>query len=260
VRMLVAALPVLVANVCLWGSLVLVFYLVGDTLWSTHSSSDAPQVEMVRMTEGTLLFAAQAVVAFEGIGLVLPIRNAMAEPGQFTPVLLWCSAAGTLTLLLVGASAYCAYGAQTGIFVTLNLTGPLALLVRAAFSLATLLTYPLQLLPALQALEDKLGLSGGLPLGASAREAKVRAVQQCLARSCLVVAAFAFSLYAPYDNLIGLAGGLCAVPLAFIFPAWFHLRICKDQGAAGQILDVSLVVFGLIMSPVALAAAVVSWR
>ena len=52
--------------------------------------------------------------------------------------------------------------------------------------------------------QDKLGLSdesGLLPC--------------CAARTCLVLAAFASSLYAPYENLMGLAGGLCAVPLAF---------------------------------------------
>ena len=86
-----------------------------------------------------------------------------------------------------------------------------ALGVRVAFSLAVVLAYPLQLFPAVQALEDKLSLA--CPAHPSTklegtRHALARLVWQCAARTGLVSAAFAFALYAPYDNLVGLAGGL----------------------------------------------------
>ena len=249
--------PMLMANVCLWGSLVIIFTLVGQTLVNNAAENTAPPLALARFGFGTLLFTAQAVVAFEGIGLVLPIRDAMSEPKRFPIVLIGCMTAGTCTLLLVGFSAYAAFGDGTATFVTLNIEGPLALGVRAAFSLAVILTYPLQLFPAVQALEAQLGLLAPLPLNASGHERTVRLVWQCIARTCLVCAAFAFALYAPYDNLVGLAGGLCAVPLAFIFPGWFHLQVCKGGGKA---LDLLLVGFGLVMAPVAVVAAIVSWR
>ena len=77
-----------------------------------------------------------------------------------------------------------------------------------------------------------------------------------------MLAAFAFALYAPYDNLVGLAGGLCAVPLAFVFPGWFHLRLCggPQQTWRSRALDWTLVGFGVIMAPVAVVAALVSWK
>lgn len=160
----------------------------------------------------------------------------------------------------------------TATFVTLNLNGGAALGVRAAFVrpprapasahathttrprpanqvLTVVLTYPLQFFPAMVALEDKLGLSdesGLLPC--------------CAARTCLVLAAFASSLYAPYENLMGLAGGLCAVPLAFIFPGWFHLRLCKPRYGEGRALDITLVAFGVVMAPVAVVSAILSWH
>jgi len=115
--------------------------------------------------------------------------------------------------------------------------------------LTVVLTYPLQFFPAMVALEDKLGLSdesGLLPC--------------CAARTCLVLAAFASSLYAPYENLMGLAGGLCAVPLAFIFPGWFHLRLCKPRYGEGRALDITLVAFGVVMAPVAVVSAILSWH
>ena len=88
--------PMLIANICLWGALIGVLALIGTTL----AHDGAAPVAWVRFGTGSLLFTAQAVVAFEGIGLVLPIRASMREPAHFTPVLLGCMAAGTCALLL----------------------------------------------------------------------------------------------------------------------------------------------------------------
>ena len=44
------------------------------------------------------------------------------------------------------------------------------------------------------------------------------------------------------------------MPLAFIFPGWIHLRLCRGQGAAGVAVDVVLVAFGCVMAPVAVVA------
>jgi len=253
--------PMVVANVCLWGSLLAVLSLVGHTLLENVRDDAAPPVAMARFGSGTLLFTAQAVVAFEGIALVLPIREAMREPAHFHSVMLGCMGAGTLTLLLTGASAYLAYGETTATFVTLNLDGPVALCVRAAFAFAVVLTYPLQLFPAMQALEEKLRLTAPLAANATRADHRGRLVRQCLARTCLVCAAFTFALYVPYDNLVALAGGLCAVPLAFIFPGIFHLRLCRPPAGGGaHALDHVLIGFGGVMAPVAVIAALVSWK
>ena len=256
--------PMLLANICLWGSLLVIIWIVAHKLAADIEGHVGlpPGVEYARLGTGTLLFTAQAVVAFEGIALVLPIREAMAEPQHFRTLLLCCMTAGTFTLVATGASAYLAYGDATATWVTLNIDGPLAVYVRGAFSLAVLLTYPLQLFPAMQALEEKLGLSR-VPSTEEDDGAHSRGRQlllQCAARTCLVCAAFLFSLVAPYDNLVGLAGGLCAVPLAFIFPGWFHLRICKTRSLASTAVDVVLVGFGVVMAPIAVVVAIISWH
>ena len=120
-------------------------------------------------------------------------------------------------------------------------------------------------------MEEKLGLTGarteppkpstgGPKAGSGEGEGWWLLLRQCAARTCLVGAAFTFALYAPYDNLIGLAGGLCAVPLAFIFPGWFHLRLCSELKGWGRALDFTLIAFGTVMAPVAIVAAIVSWH
>ncbi|EOD22722.1 hypothetical protein EMIHUDRAFT_195046 [Emiliania huxleyi CCMP1516] len=216
--------PMLVANLVLWCTVAVILALIGTDLVQSHFEHVGEVAWTARFGPGTLLFAAQAVVAFEGIGIVLPVREAMSEPEAFPRMIVACMALGTVAFLVFGICSY-----ATATFVTLNLNGGAALGVRAAF-----------FFPAMVALEDKLGLSdesGLLPC--------------CAARTCLVLAAFASSLYAPYENLMGLAGGLCAVPLAFIFPGWFHLRLCKPRYGEGRALDITLVAFGVVMAPVA---------
>jgi len=241
--------PMLVANLVLWCTVAVILALIGTDLVQSHFEHVGEVAWTARFGPGTLLFAAQAVVAFEGIGIVLPVREAMSEPEAFPRMIVACMALGTVAFLVFGICSYVAFGEATATFVTLNLNGGAALGVRAAFVLTVVLTYPLQFFPAMVALEDKLGLSdesGLLPC--------------CAARTCLVLAAFASSLYAPYENLMGLAGGLCAVPLAFIFPGWFHLRLCKPRYGEGRALDITLVAFGVVMAPVAVVSAILSWH
>mmetsp|Transcript_26732 Transcript_26732/g.85734 ORF Transcript_26732/g.85734 Transcript_26732/m.85734 type:complete len:512 (-) Transcript_26732:150-1685(-) len=241
--------PMLVANLVLWCTVALILALIGTDLVQSHFEHAGEVAWTARFGPGTLLFAAQAVVAFEGIGIVLPVREAMREPEAFPRMIVACMTLGTVAFLVFGICSYVAFGEATATFVTLNLNGGAALGVRAAFVLTVVLTYPLQFFPAMVALEDKLGLSdesGLLPC--------------CAARTCLVLAAYASSLYAPYENLMGLAGGLCAVPLAFIFPGWFHLRLCKPRYGEGRALDITLVAFGVVMAPVAVVSAILSWH
>lgn len=257
----------LVANTCLWGCLAIILWLVCSTLVQNAAVHRMPTVGMMGFGSGALLFTAQAVVAFEGIALVLPIREAMRTPTHFHWLMFGCMTVGTLTLLLTGAGAYLAFGEQTATFVTLNIEGPPGLLVRAIFALAVVLTYPLQLFPAMQALEVAMqtveNMLGVTALGHLHEDGRGLLLRQCVARSCLVVAAFVFALYVPYDNLIALAGGLCAVPLAFIFPGWFHLRVCRPKWSSRAVIrafDIILIVFGSIMAPVAVSVALISWR
>lgn len=105
------------------------------------------------------LFLGTAVYVFEGIGLVLPIYNAVdARLKDRFPVLLSNTIIGLVIFLCVFAGiVYASFGIDTQAVVTLNLPnvgingGTIA--VQVAYSIALVLTYPLMMYPALMILE-----------------------------------------------------------------------------------------------------------
>ena len=106
------------------------------------------------------LFLGTAVYAFEGIGLVLPIYDAMDTSVQHRfPVVLSRSILFLVTLFCTFASVvYLSFGSKTQAVVTLNLPSeginPGKISVQVAYSIALILTYPLMMYPAMMVLEN----------------------------------------------------------------------------------------------------------
>ena len=238
----------LVANIGVWGSLLMIMAPIGE-----HLAIEGPQpTENLIVGQSLILFLSQAVVTFEGIGLVLPIKNAMKDSSAFVPMLLGSMGAITLIFVVTGSVGYMTFGKHTQIFVTLNLPPKsLAVLsVRFGFSLAVMLAYPLQLFPAIEILERGL-------LGSKASKAPVwhkRALRTVLV---LVAVGLAFAARKQYDALVGFTGGLAAVPLAFCYPALFHLRLFwHEQSIRASLCDMSMAIFGLAVAVLCLVVSV----
>lgn len=94
--------------------------------------------------------------SFEGIGLVIPITDSMREPHKFPAVL-----SGVMIFLLLlfggaGALAYLTFGPsiQTVVLVNLDTSSRLTQAVQLLYSLAIMLSVPLQLFPAIRIMEN----------------------------------------------------------------------------------------------------------
>lgn len=279
------------ANLSLWGSLLVLYALLVDELVK-HGAVVNTTEEWLDTTPriGTILFASQAAVCFEGIGLVLPIRAAMRQPERFPAILVGSLAFIVAAFLAVGLLGFAAFGDATQTFITLNLEpSATALSLRAAFALAVLLCYPLQLFPAIQSVEHWLGLTSTDDACASvhcdnaAADLEGRGADSCasnsrcdgrggvdtwqrallrnVVRTAIVAVAFGFAVGArdAYDSLVSFTGGLCAVPLAFLFPGLFHYLCCPEQGAWGKARDLLLFSFGLVMAVTCTVTAVATW-
>ncbi|KAF8199664.1 amino acid transporter [Pholiota molesta] len=104
-----------------------------------------------------------AVFSFEGIGLVIPITDAMREPHKFPMALT-----GVMAFLLclfggAGALAYLTFGSdiQTVVLVNLNPRSKMVQTVQFFYACAILLSVPLQLFPAVRILENGLFTRSG---------------------------------------------------------------------------------------------------
>lgn len=100
------------------------------------------------------LFFGQMTAAIEGIGLVVPVESSMRRPAEFRGVLRSALAVLTVVLGVVGVLGFVTFGAGTRSIILLNMKGSaLVSIVKVVLVVGILFTYPLQLVPVIQALE-----------------------------------------------------------------------------------------------------------
>ncbi|POM65773.1 Amino Acid/Auxin Permease (AAAP) Family [Phytophthora palmivora] len=105
-------------------------------------------------------FYGTAVYSFEGIGLVLPIQNAMAEPERFPRVLAICMLSILVLFLFIGEVPTIAFGRIDNGSMTAVLheycEGWLVAMANVALAFACTLSFPIQFYPAIDVLERML--------------------------------------------------------------------------------------------------------
>ncbi|KAG1852713.1 amino acid transporter [Suillus subluteus] len=187
------------------------------------------------------LFVGTAVFSFEGIGLVIPITDAMREPRKFPKVLT-----GVMISLLFlfgggGALSYLTFGSNVNTVVLVNLdqTSKLTQSVQFLYSLAILLSIPLQFFPAVRILENGLFVRSGK------QDPRVKWLKN-LFRFGLVAISTIISWVgaADLDKFVSLIGSFACVPLCFVYPAMLHYKaVAKTR--TEKIGDIILGVFGM---------------
>ncbi|KAI0067192.1 hypothetical protein BV25DRAFT_1795537 [Artomyces pyxidatus] len=188
------------------------------------------------------LLIGTAVFSFEGIGLVIPITDSMREPHKFPAVL-----SGVMIFLLVlfggaGALSYLAFGAeiQTVVIVNLDASSRLTQAVQFLYSLAILLSVPLQLFPAVRIMENGLFTSSGKA------DPKIKwqknAFRFCVVMGCTMLS---WAGAADLDKFVAFVGSFACVPLCFVYPAMLHYKACAHTRRQ-KIADIALGVFGMI--------------
>lgn len=187
------------------------------------------------------LFIGTAVFSFEGVGLVIPITDAMREPHKF-PKALTGVMLGTLVLFGgAGALAYLTFGSDVKSVVLVNLdqTSKFTQSVQFLYSMAILLSIPLQFFPAVRILENGLFSRSGK------RDPRIKWLKN-LFRFGLVMVCTAISWVgaADLDKFVALIGSFACVPLCYVYPAMLHYRaVAKTR--AEKLADILLGSFGM---------------
>ncbi|GAA5989024.1 hypothetical protein JCM10908_006275 [Rhodotorula pacifica] len=190
------------------------------------------------------LLIGTAVFAFEGIGLILPVAESMREPHKFPRVLTGVMIGTMLLFAGGGALGYLTYGSkiQTVVFVNLPQDDKFVNASQFLYSIAILLSTPLQLFPAVRIMEN--GIFAAQKSGK--RSLKVKWEKNAFRTFVVVVCALiAWFGAADLDKFVSLIGSLACVPLGLIYPALLHLKACartRKQKAA----DIALIVFGAV--------------
>ncbi|KAI6108016.1 amino acid transporter [Pisolithus sp. B1] len=226
----------LIADVFILAGLI---YIFGSEI-STISREGTAEVQLFNPRDFPL-FIGTAVFSFEGVGLVIPITDAMREPHKF-PRALTGVMIGTLFLFGgAGALAYLTFGKEvkTVVLVNLDLTDKFTQAVQLLYSVAILLSIPLQFFPAVRILENGLFVRSGK------RDPRVKWLKN-LFRFALVMFCTGLSWLgaADLDKFVALIGSFACVPLCFVYPPMLHYKAAAKTWTQ-KLIDILLGTFGL---------------
>ncbi|TRM64501.1 transmembrane amino acid transporter protein-domain-containing protein [Schizophyllum amplum] len=215
-------------------------YIFGTEI-SIVAERGAAQVQAFNYNSFSL-FVGTAVFSFEGIGLVIPITDAMKEPRKFpkaiTGVMFF------LTVLFGGAGAlgYLTFGSeiQTNVLVNFDTSSKIVQTVQFLYAMAILLSVPLQIFPATRILENGLFVRSGK------QDNYVKWQKNCLRFVVVFTCAVISWLGADdLDKFVAFIGCFACVPLCYVYPAMLHLKAVA-RTRRQKVADIAMMVFGII--------------
>ncbi|KAG8851344.1 neutral amino acid transporter [Tulasnella sp. 330] len=221
--------------------LVGLLYIGGNEVAQIASHGIA-EVQLFNKKDFPLLIGT-AVFSFEGIGLVIPISDAMRQPQKFPKVLTGVMIFLTVLFGGAGALSYAAYGAdiQTVVIVNLPQDQKFVQVVQFLYSIAILLSAPLQLFPALRIMENALWgthLSGKMDLKVKWQKNAFRVL---IVFGCTMIS---WAGAKDLDKFVSFVGSFCCIPLCFVYPAMLHLR-AVSKTRRQRWADYAMIFFGL---------------
>ncbi|KAH7884389.1 amino acid transporter [Phlebopus sp. FC_14] len=206
----------LIADAFILAGLVYIF----SSEFSIIGSRGIAEIQMFNAREFPL-FIGTAVFSFEGVGLVIPITDAMREPHKF-PKALTGVMFGCLVLFGgAGALAYLTFGSDVNAVVLVNLdqSNKFTQAVQFLYSLAILLSIPLQFFPAVRILENGLFVRSGR------RDLRVKWLKNLFRFGLVMVCtAISWAGAADLDKFVALIGSFACVPLCLVYPAMLHYK------------------------------------
>ncbi|PNY27746.1 Vacuolar amino acid transporter 3 [Tolypocladium capitatum] len=240
----------LIADAFILIGLAYLFYY--DVL--TLSTEGLADIIMFNQKDWTL-FIGTAIFTFEGIGLIIPIQESMKHPQKFPRVLGLVMIIITVVFITMGAISYAAYGSKTETVVLLNLPqdNKFVNTVQLLYSVAILLSTPLQIFPAIRIVETELFTRSG-------KYNPYIKWQKNVFRFFVVMlcAAIAWGGADHLDKFVALVGNFACIPLVYIYPPLLHYKAVA-RSRAWKISDIVLCIFGFVAMAYATSLTIMSW-
>ncbi|EDO15233.1 hypothetical protein Kpol_1029p6 [Vanderwaltozyma polyspora DSM 70294] len=259
--------PSLVANFFIMSGLAIVIVFTMKHLFYDLNMRPEEGVIYGFNSNGWTLFIGTAIFAFEGIGLIIPIQDSMKHPEHFPLVLGLVIMTATVLFVTIATIGYLAYGKLIETVILLNLpkSNIFVNLIQLFYSMAIMLSTPLQLFPAIKIIENKVfpkftkyyvkidqtreGVrlrqnSGKLDWRVKWRKNFLRSV------IVLIVILMAYYGYDDLDRFVSIIGSFACIPLVYMYPPMLHLRSYSIPSSEGLkikyrvILDYILIAFG----------------
>ncbi|KAI8144235.1 transmembrane amino acid transporter protein-domain-containing protein [Fennellomyces sp. T-0311] len=240
----------LIADLFILIGLVYLYYY-DFLMLATHGIGN---VEWIINAKSFPMFIGTAVFTYEGVGLVIPITESMAEPNKFPKVLSYTMIGITAIFLSVGFISYLAFGDKVHTVILLNMPAtPVVNTVQALYALAICLSIPLQLFPAIRIIETALFSRSGKHNPVVKWEKNGFRLLAVLACSGIAIAGSG-----DLDKFVSLVGSLCCVPLCFLFPPLFHIKAIA-RTFTQKAIDMAIIVFGVMSMTYTTGITIALW-
>lgn len=230
----------------LFGLFTIIYFIMNDLI--DQNFELGPGIEFWFNQKQFSLFIGTAIFAFEGIGLIIPIQDSMIYPNHFPQVLGAVILTISIIMIFVGTIGYITYGEKIQTVILLNLPqdSPLIMIIQLFYSLAILLSTPLQIFPAVRLIESKLFTKTG-------KYSNAVKWGKNLFRSIFVILTAIIALYGGknLDKFVSFVGCFACIPLVYMYPPMLHLRSCCDYKDRGDkkfylaVLNYVLLIIGL---------------
>jgi len=227
--------------------------LTGDTsfVFADNLKSMKP------ITESWLFFVGTSFFMMEGsITLIVPMQEAVysnADRAKFPDlnknVTVWIC----LFYIFFSGMASACFGENIQTALTASLHGTLAIVVQFAYSIAVILTFPLQAYPAMEVATRYL-----MSEQSRSNVMKRNVIASLITISLGIIAVASIDYL---GNVVSLLGSLFGIPLALIFPPLMHNSlVVKDSSQTQRNLNYCVVVVGILAMGAASFNTITMWN
>lgn len=242
----------LLANVLtLIGLVIVLFYIVQEFTIIKHFKPADGVIKFFNADKYTLAIGT-FIFSFEGIGLIIPVSESMKHPEHFPRVLGMVLGISTFLFVLVATLGYSSYGEEIETIILLNLPQKSIFvnLIQFFYSLAIMLSTPLQLFPAIGIIENKLFYDKNI-LKKNKRLNEGERFELKWKKNTLRTSIVIFTIMLAYlgfnslDKFVSIVGCFACIPLVYIFPPMLHLRSVSKGIVLKEWFDYILILFGI---------------
>lgn len=185
-----------------------------------------------------------SVYAFEGIGVILPIKEVTGTGDRYFRIL--CITIISIGVLYVAFPIICVFAFGDQKIDTPIITDVLppknwgTWIIKVLFASNLIFSYPLVIHPANIVIESYL--FGTWP------KTRKRQMSKNVSRTIIVVVSCVVALlvYDKLDKLLSVTGALTCTPIAFTFPALFHWKTCAKTQVQ-KIIDLTIFICSLVV-------------
>ncbi|XP_064222322.1 proton-coupled amino acid transporter 3 [Aotus nancymaae] len=223
------------ANITTLGSMALIFEYIMQGIPYPRN------LPLMANWKTFLLFFGTAIFTFEGVGMVLPLKNQMKHPQQFSFVLYLGMSIVIILYMCLGTLGYMKFGSDTQASITLNLPNCwLYQSVKLMYSIGIFFTYALQFYIPAEII---------IPFAISQVSESWTLFVDLSVRSALVCLTCVSAILIPrLELVISLVGSVSSSALALIIPPLLEIVILysEDMSYVTIAKDIMISILGLL--------------